>query len=408
VWVDVTVRAGERIIGRSGGRGKDGEIDPWSHFVNAFVVDRDGFRIDRRNPQDIFLPLYSNQIPPGAADVVHYQLRVPPDLREPLTVELALRYRKFDTTYMKHVFGADYVNELPVVTIDEERVVFPVAGGPAVEVAASEPPPADPWMRWNDFGIGLLRRGLFRQAEEAFSRVEALGRPDGPLNLARVYLEEGRVTHDAPAALRRAAAFDPPAPAWSVLWFSGLVNGQNARFDEAIRDFEQILDGGFAQAAGRGFDFNKDYRLLNELGQTLYERAKQERGERQRETREAFLERARERFLQVLALDPEDLTAHYNLSLIYGELGHEAAAAEHARLHAVYKPDDNARDLAFAAARRRYPAANRAAERVVIYDLQRPGAYGLPGAGGPQAAETEVAETVGRKSGAVEVARNAR
>ena len=53
------------------------------------------------------------------------------------------------------------------------------------------------WERWNDYGIGLLlageaRQSTLRQAEHAFRQVEALDRPDGPLNLARVYLKEGR------------------------------------------------------------------------------------------------------------------------------------------------------------------------------------------------------------------------
>ena len=65
VWLDVTARSGERVVGRSGGMGPEREVDPWSHFVNAFVLDRDGNRINRRNAQDIFVPLYSNQIPPG-------------------------------------------------------------------------------------------------------------------------------------------------------------------------------------------------------------------------------------------------------------------------------------------------------------------------------------------------------
>ena len=39
-------------------------------------------------------------------------------------------------------------------------------------------------------------------------------------------------------------------------------------------------------------------------------------------------------------------------------------------------PDSNALDRAKTAARQRDPAANHAAEAVVIYDLQRPGAYG--------------------------------
>jgi hypothetical protein len=64
--------------------------------------------------------------------------------------------------------------------------------------------------------------------------------------------------------------------------------------------------------------------------------------------------------------------------LLYTELGDEPQAAHYRQLHARYKPDDNAADLAVQQARRKYPAANHAAEAVVIYPLQRPGAPGLP------------------------------
>ena len=379
VWLDITARAGERVVGRSGGMDEERAVDPWSHFVNAFVLDREGRRINRRNAQDIFLPLYSNQIPPGAADVVHFLLEVPPDAVEPITVEIALRYRKFDTEYMQFVKkDPRWVNDLPILELARDRVTFPVALGQAVNNEAVDIPL---WQRWNDYGIGLLRkrgRGELRQAERAFQEVEALGRPDGPLNLARVYLREGRVTEEAPAALRRARDFDPPARAWSVLWFTGLVNKQNADFDAAIANFEQLLEGGFAQAQGAGFDFTQDYNLLVELGNTLFERAKQERGEARRGRREEFLRAAVGRLDEALVLDPENVAAHYNLKLVHAELGDEARSAEHALLHAKYKPDDNAADHAFAAARRAYPAANHAAEGVVIYDLGRPGTFELP------------------------------
>jgi hypothetical protein len=74
----------------------------------------------------------------------------------------------------------------------------------------------------------------------------------------------------------------------------------------------------------------------------------------------------------------EDTTAHYNLQLLFTELGDETKAAEHQQLHARFKPDDNAADRAVRLAREKYPPANHAAEAVVIYPLQRPGAPGLP------------------------------
>ena len=378
VWMDILVTSGDRVIGRSGGMGRDNAVDPWSHFVNAYVLDRHGNRIDRRNAQDIFIPLYNHQIPPGAADVIHYLLTVPPDVQAPITVEVRLQYRKFDTTYMKHVYGKDFVNDLPIITLAEDRVTFPV-----VEVASqvhNAPSPIVEWQRWNDYGIGLLRKGgksqgELAQAEVAFARVEAFGRPDGPLNLARVYLKQGTVQDKAIDALQRAAAFNPPAPPWSVAWFTGQVNKQNGFLDEAIANFKSIVEGDDAATREREFDFSQDYNLLNELGQTIYERAKQERGKARQASQQALLREAQGYFARVLVLDPENDTAHYNLSLILRQLGDLEKAQSHLALYRKYKPDDNARDRAIAIARSKDPGANHAAEAVVIYDLSRPEAY---------------------------------
>jgi tetratricopeptide (TPR) repeat protein len=379
VWMDIRVTSGDRVIGRSGGLGADHAVDPWSHFVNAYVLDRDGNRIDRRNAQDIFVPLYNHQIPPGAADVIHYLLNVPEDIEAPVTVEVRLQYRKFDTIYMKHVYGKDFVNDLPIITLAEDRVTFPVSEAQTSYVS-NAPSPIVEWQRWNDYGIGLLRKGgktkgELAQAERAFKRVEALGRPDGPLNLARVYIAQGTVQDKAIDALQRAAAFNPPAPPWSVAWFTGLVNTQNGYLDEAIANFKSIVEGDDAETRRREFDFSQDYRLLNELGQTIYERAKQERSEARKPKRDALLQEAQTYFERALKLDPENATAHYNMSLIRRQLGDLEAGKSHLILYQQYKPDDNARDRAVAIARRKDPAANHAAEAVVIYDLGRPEAY---------------------------------
>jgi tetratricopeptide (TPR) repeat protein len=390
VWMDVTVTSGGRVVGRSGGMGEDGEVDPWSHFVNVYMLDRFGNRVDRRNAEDIFIPLYNHQIPPGAADVVHYRLELPPEVREPVTVEVKLQYRKFDTTYMKHVYGKDYENDLPVMTLATDRITFPVAGGPPAP--ANEPSKIDEWQRWNDYGIALLlkggkSKGELRQAEEAFAKVEALGKPDGPLNLARVYIAQGTVQDKAIAALGRAARFDPPAPSWSIAWFTGVVNKQNGYLDEAIANFRSILEANNEELRGRGFNFAKDYRLLNELGQTLVERSRLERSTAGRERRDAYLREAVDYFVRTLELDPENAEAHYNLDLAYRLLGQRDKASEHLAAFQKYKTDDNARDRAILIARNKYPAANHAAEAIVIYDLHRPGAYGMEPEAPPGAAE---------------------
>jgi len=390
LWVDAKASSAGRVIGRSGGLGPHREVDPWAHFLNVYMLDKRGNRIDRRNPQDIFTPLYNHQIPPGAAAVVHYSFTVPEDVTAPIAIDLQVRYRKFDAIYMNYVRGKGYTNgaplqltnDLPIVTICSDRVVFPVEGVEAGAAPASQVSAVPEWQRWNDYGIGLFlestdrgsEKGELIQAAHAFTQTEKLGRPDGPLNLARVFEREGRLEEAVLALQRAATCTNPPAPRWTVAWLNGRVNKQNGYLDKAITEFRSILEDRYPELDRRGFDFSKDYEVINELGQTLFERAKLERGEANRAAREGFLRQAAEQFNKTLTLDSENLSAHYNLALLYEQLGETKRADDHRAAHERYRPDDNARDHAVTIARRANPAADHAAQAIVIYSLQRAGA----------------------------------
>ena len=190
IWLDVTVTRGDRVIGRSGAVDPDrqNEVDPWSHFVNVFMLDKDGNRIDRRNAQDIFTPLYNHQIPPGAGQTRPLRVAVPetgrtghggsetavPQVRPALH---GLRGRdgneKLGLTIRGHEPGKPYHERLPITTLGEDRVTFPVDGCRRTgrETRTRDIPV---WQRWNDYGIGLLLKGKaeLRQAAEAFTEVE--------------------------------------------------------------------------------------------------------------------------------------------------------------------------------------------------------------------------------------------
>lgn len=415
VWLDVTVTSGGKVVGRNGGMDQSNEVDPWSHFINVFMLDKAGDRIDRRNPQDIFTPLYNNQIPPGAAGTVHYSLTVPEDVKEPVTVEVKLQYRKFDKIYTDffakqskpgdvpirgHVPGQAYLNELPVTTLAVDKITFPVEGSDiGVENAKVEIPM---WQRWNDYGIGLLLKGKaeLKQAGEAFTRLEQLKdnkRYDGALNIARAYLEEG-LLDDAVAAISRASKFtDPPAPPWTIAWLTGRANLEQGHLEEAEKSFRSVLEDETAERRQRGFDFSKDYEVINLLGETLFERAKEIRNELQIAARKKLLEDAAVEYQKTLKLDSENVAAHYGLRQIYTDLkkivedagdrdgaaGYEKLAKEHGVMHERYKLDDNARDFAQQQAKVKYPAAAKASEAIVIYPLHRPGAPGLANANQP-------------------------
>ena len=376
VWVEAEARLNGAVIGRSGGLDPvRRRVDPWSHFINVYMLDREGRRIDARDAENIFTPLYNHQIPPGAADVVHYRLAVPEDAEGTLEVTVRVHYRKFDTRIMEQVVDdPGWRNDLPITTLASDTVAFPV--GTAAQATTTPPVEIPEWQRWNDYGIGALRkpeRRQLRQAEELFARVEALGQGAGALNLARVHLEEGRLD-EAADALARATASEAPPPPWSVAWFGGRVLFERGEFAAAIELFQALAETRFAEARERGFDFSRDYRLLNQLGLAWFELALARDG-----SPEALTEAARW-FEAALVEDPENADAHYNLARIRERQGAAEAAEVHREAYATYRDDDNARDHVVAVARRADPAADHAADPVVIYDLHRRGseAFALP------------------------------
>jgi tetratricopeptide (TPR) repeat protein len=372
VWVEVEVAHEGEVFARSGGLNPDDRsVDPWSHFVNSYVLDREGNRIERRNPEDIFVPLYNHQIGPGTADLLHYRLDVPDAMEGELSVTARLYYRKFDNIIMQYTLQVDdYVNDLPITLMASDTVVFPV--GENAQPRQVEARDIPEWQRWNDYGIGALlkpQRRQLRQAEDVFQRVEALGKGTGALNLARVYLSEGRL-QEASAAIQRASQSDDPPPPWSIAWFSGVLLFQEGRFEAALQAFDALYETQFPEARARGFDFSRDYRLINQIGLTWLEISRGQNGEQQQQSQQE----AQRWFELALQQDPENSIAHYNLTQLHRTMGNEEQASVHAQLHQRYRVDDNARDRAIAAARRRDPAADHAADPVVIYDLQRPGA----------------------------------
>src|SRR6185295_10911613 len=115
LWLDVAATSAGKTIGRNGGL-DDGVVDPRSHFINVYMLDRQGRRVDRRNVQDIFVPLYDHQIPPSAAAAVHYELDIPKGIAAPIEVEVKLQYRKFTRGFTKYALGPQ-APSLPITTI---------------------------------------------------------------------------------------------------------------------------------------------------------------------------------------------------------------------------------------------------------------------------------------------------
>ena len=374
VWVDIKIRNNGELIATSGSLSPENEVHPQSHFVNAYVLDRDGNRIAERNAEDIFTKLYDHQIAPGSASVVHYQLDLPTSVSGTLEIEATLKYRKFDTHFLR-AFQNDpkLINDLPIVEIANDIVEVRIAGSTSDtsleesdSIASESRKVAKEWVRWNDYGIGWLNKpnkSALRQAESAFKIVSDFGRGEGHLNLARTYLLEGRLDE---AIVQLQLADQLGAYPWSVAWFGGLIDLQTGQLDAAITKFQAIIGTQFEEARDRGFDFSLDYRVRNTLARTYFERSKTSNDSIEESK---WLELAISEYQATLAIDPENSTAHYGLASIYSIQGNIESEKVHRQAHDSYRIDDNAKDRAIATARQNDTYANHAADDVVIYPL---------------------------------------
>ena len=269
------------------------------------------------------------------------------------------------------------------------------------------------WQRWNDYGIGLLLeslkgsgRGELKQAASAFAEVEKAGQYHGPINLARTYNVDGQ-NDKATEALERAVEYKDVDgyPAWTVLWLNALIKRKQNDIAGAVEDFRAAINYRSEATVARKFDFTGDYVVINELSQSLYDLALQQRGKAGMQRRVDMLDEALEWTDRTLEIDRENLEAHYLRYQVFQQLENlaepESEESEeyrqksdfHLKQAEKYRPDFNARDSAVAAARKRYPAGNEASEELVIYRLNRAGAFELP-ATAASASEGDEAETV--------------
>ena len=246
VWLDVTATSGGRVIGRSGGcrRRRRGR----SRGRTSSTCTCSTARQPHRPPQPAG-HLHAALQPPDSAGRRRgraLRARRPAGLTTPVEVEVKLQYRKFDATFMrfalgKTVRGRIYRSRRSPPTASRSRSRAPRCNGRAATARRFRSGSAGTTTASRCCSRhGGSEKGELRQAEAAFAEVERLGRPDGPLNLARVFYKEGRLD-EAAAALRRAAA-SAGAPPWTVGWLNGLVNKQNGHLDEAIANFERVLD----------------------------------------------------------------------------------------------------------------------------------------------------------------------
>ena len=110
VWLELQGKdADGRVIFWSGRVEDDGKgpVEPGAHFYKSYQLDGDGNPINKRNAWQARSVLYVRLIPPGAADVAHYRVKIPKDAKGPITLTAKLNYRKFSCYYTQFAYAGE-------------------------------------------------------------------------------------------------------------------------------------------------------------------------------------------------------------------------------------------------------------------------------------------------------------
>ena len=354
VWVELEAvdSNGKKVFHSGFMEDGNGPVEPGAHFYRSLMLDGNGNPINKRNAWATRSVAYVRLIPPGAADTIHYRLRVPEDAGDRIFLKARVNYRKFmwwntqwafagvrDPEHKDYSIGPGHddgrwvftgdtsgvsgqvkaIPDIPTTVMAEAEAAIRVLPKDAPEPALAPFLDASVRERWNDYGIGLLLQGDLKGAEQAFRRVTEMepGYADGWVNVARCQVQEGD-TRAAEEVLRKALEVDPDLA--KTHFFLGVAVKADGRYDEALLHLRE--------AAAR---YPRDRVVVNQIGRVLFLK---------RQYREAVDE-----LRKVLAIDPEDLQAHYNLMLAYRGLGDNELAGKHERLYLRFKADESAQAI---------------------------------------------------------------
>ena len=344
-WVKFTVTdAAGKVLHASGDLQPSGDLDPDAHsFTNRLINVKSELNA-RHEVWKNRVVAYNNTIQSGRSQLVRYSFPMPSGAG-PFTVTASVQYRRFDQHFID--FGMDKRHyPQPIVEMVSSSKTF-VAGANKADVAGPANPAVNPvWMRWNNYGIALLDAQQYASSVAAFERVAKL-RPDYPdaftnIGIALIAWEK---YSEARPNLEHSLTLAPENS--RALYYLALIERNEGHVDLAIADLQKVET-----------QFPRSRDVHRELGFSFYQQHK-------------YAE-ARAEYEAVQSIDPDDLSAHYNLSILYRRLGLKKEASEQAALFADQKDDPTASTYALEYLRKHTEIAS---ESVVwhVHDLDQKG-----------------------------------
>jgi tetratricopeptide (TPR) repeat protein len=297
----------------------DGMLDEHAHsFSNRPVTDKGEF-VDNHKVWTIRSVAFDNTVQAGRSALIRYQFHIPANVKGPITVTAKVNYRHLRQSYLNNIFGKDHPL-YPLVEIASRSRVLNIGDN-----QSESPDPNDnpDWMRWNNLGIAYLDQFQYADAVQAFSEVAKL-RPDyadAYTNIAVVDIPWEKYD-SAKTALDKALSLSPGNI--RALYYSAVVERRMGNLEAAVADLKEVTDK---------YPQSRDAR--RELGITYYQ--------------QHDYDAAMAQFEKLQQIDPDDLAAHYNLSILYRRMGWKDKAAEQQALFVTKKfdPHSPAYSIAF-------------------------------------------------------------
>lgn len=298
-WTEFSVQdADGKSIYHSGYLQPDGSLDPSAHsFTNRPVNTDNGF-VDNHKVWTIHTVAFDNTVPAGRSVLIRYQFRIPENIKGPLTVTARVNYRHLRQSYLNNVFGKDHP-VYPVVEIAARSRVLKIGQNTPEAPLASD---NQDWMRWNNLGISFLDQFQYPEAVNAFHQVVKL-RPDYADGYTNISLTEAEWEKfdSAKMNIDEALALSPGNA--RALYYSALLERRLSHPDAEIAQLEEVV---------RQYPDSRDAR--RELGISYYQQHR--------------FDDAMHQFEALQKIDPDDLAAHYNLSILYRRMGMKKQSAE--------------------------------------------------------------------------------
>jgi len=312
-WVEFTVKdASGKEFYRSGFLKANRALDDRAHSFTNRLVNADDSLVDNHKVWTILSVAYDNTVQAGRSTLVRYQFRIPANAKGPLTVTARVNYRHLRQSYLNNVLGEDHP-AYPVVEIASRSRTLNLGENTPAGVDPQDNPE---WMRWNNLGIAYLDQFQYADAVAAFNEVVKLlpNYADAYTNIALTNMLWEKYG-SARASLVRALALSPNNA--RALYYMALLERRAGHSDAEVADLKMVVSQ---------YPQSRDAR--RDLGISYYQQHK--------------YPEAVEQFEALLAIDFDDLTAHYNLSLLYHRMGMEEKAATQAALFAIKKADPGA------------------------------------------------------------------